>query len=75
MNKTEAERRFNIFFIIKNSNKILLSFFLLLTLSCSGFMQKKNRSEKTFPEIYDKLEAYLANKQILEFMQNQEEVL
>ncbi|HMV80742.1 MAG TPA: hypothetical protein PKN56_21530 [Leptospiraceae bacterium] len=51
MNKTEADRRFNIFFIIKNSNKILLSFFLLLTLSCSSFMQKKNRSEKTFPEI------------------------
>ena len=31
--------------------------------------------EKTFPEIYDRLEAYLANKQITEFLNNQEEVL
>jgi hypothetical protein len=31
--------------------------------------------EKTFPEIYDRLEAYLANKQVAEFLNNQEEVL
>lgn len=31
--------------------------------------------EKTFPEIYDRLEAYLANKQVQEFLSNQEEVL
>ena len=31
--------------------------------------------EKEFPQIYDKLEAYLANKQVNEFLQNQKEVL
>lgn len=31
--------------------------------------------ELAFPEIYDKLEAYLANKQVQEFLANQEEVL
>lgn len=31
--------------------------------------------EKAYPEIYDKLEAYIANKQIQEFLSNQEEVL
>ena len=31
--------------------------------------------EKSFPDIYDKLEAYLANKQFQEFLSNQNEVL
>ena len=31
--------------------------------------------EKTYPDVYDKLEAYLANKQIQEFMLNQSEVV
>jgi hypothetical protein len=31
--------------------------------------------EKAYPEIYDKLEAYIANKQITEFLTSQEEVL
>lgn len=31
--------------------------------------------ERTYPDLYDKLEAYLANKQVQEFLHNQEEVL
>ena len=30
---------------------------------------------KAYPEIYDKLEAYLANKQVQEFLSNQNEVM
>ena len=31
--------------------------------------------ERNYPQIYDKLEAYLANKQVQEFLTHQEEVL
>lgn len=31
--------------------------------------------EIMYPDIYDKLEAYMANKQVQEFLSNQEEVL
>ena len=31
--------------------------------------------EKVRPDIYDKLEAYMANKQIIEFLANQNEVV
>lgn len=31
--------------------------------------------ETMYPDIYDKLEAYMANKQVQEFLSNQEEVL
>lgn len=51
MHCMKSKNIFTFFLMISNTNKILLGLALMLSLSCSNFMQKTSRSEKVFPEI------------------------